>query len=568
VGSPLQQHSERGKKSKPTLTSQENARDFQDSSKTIAAERSPSAVVVTTAYDRQAKATIAAEGLHGLLEAAIEFVEGIGKKKGGKESSILSKDQFQEEIKKASDHSQSLRNDFSVFHLNAPIKTPDFPQAVSSMGFPFVPGIHFAGKATFDVQNNGWGGDRSNPDAPDCREARIQHILESTIRDTKTLDSTLFGSSGNQSPMSPVAAIPDIQAIIRSDENIVAFLNCAEVHGIPNSTTLFSKGFVQAAVVERGPSGARRLIIYALSGNLACVMNERVDQVYEDLVQTETKCCCCHKQKGHDLRNGTLDYEYSVVSQSLSEISMMNIENAVVNVQVTKKKIDSVYAKTNPIDGSSVLQFGVKAKQPCCKCCDWRQLCFAILKCILLCLLNCAAGCLACIIWLLKCLRCQKIVTQMSRGSRSVEYHNVIGRDLGYTSILNVGGAPEPIIYARDAENGVVTACEHEGSAHIVTLKNDMNGVPWKIEETRDERVVIEIKYRSLLKPSELSTCHLVMNKAADTSKSEFVGELAKYAQTDTANVAVAGKFANELLPMKTEAPKSDKSDDKKKDKK
>ena len=146
-----------------------------------------------------------------------------------------------------------------------------------------------------------------------------------------------------------------------------------------------------------------------------------------------------------------------------------------------------------------------------------------------------------------------------------MEYNNVIGRDLGYTSILNVGGVSKPLIYARDVENGLVTACEHDGSAHIVTLKNDMNGVPWKIEETRDERVVIEISYRSVLKPSEVATCHLVMNKAADTSRAEFVGDLAKYAQTDTGSLAAAGKFANELLPMKIEAVKSD---DKKKDKK
>ncbi len=145
-----------------------------------------------------------------------------------------------------------------------------------------------------------------------------------------------------------------------------------------------------------------------------------------------------------------------------------------------------------------------------------------------------------------------------------MEYSNVIGRDLGYTSILNVGGVSKPHISAFDSENGVVTASEEDGAAHIVTLKNDMTGVPWKIEEIRDERVVVEILYRSTL-TGEMATCHLVMNKAADTSRSEFVGDLAKYAQTDTANFALAGKFANELLPMQIEAARSsDKTKDKK----
>ena len=145
-----------------------------------------------------------------------------------------------------------------------------------------------------------------------------------------------------------------------------------------------------------------------------------------------------------------------------------------------------------------------------------------------------------------------------------MEYSNVIGRDLGYTSILNVGGVSKPHISAFDSENGVVTASEEDGAAHIVTLKNDMTGVPWKIEEIRDERVVVEILYRSAL-TGEMATCHLVMNKATDTSRSEFVGDLAKYAQTDTGNLALAGKFANELLPTKIEAARSsDKTKDKK----
>jgi hypothetical protein len=540
-----------------TRSEQVEAQDHRNSinsTKEIAAERSPSTVVTITDDDRLARATDRAEDKILALEFLKELATPPKPKK--EKSTVLTKDEFRVKIAETLDHSQSLRNDFSVFHLSAPIKSPDFPQALSSMGFPFVPGIHNSAQAKFQVKENGWGGDVSNPDVPSSREARIHHVLESTIRDTKTLDLTSFATGGHQEPLSPVAAIPDIESMIRSDEKIVAFLNCAEVHGAPNSSSVFSKGFVQAAIVERKPSGSKRLIIYSLSGNLSCVLNEQVDQEYADTVITETKCCCCHKQQGNDMRRGSLAYEYSVTSQSLGEISMINIENAVVNVQVTKKKIDSLHAMANPKGNESFLQFGPPKKKKCCNCdCKkcWREMCMAILRCIIACLI----GCYSCWLWLLKCLRCSKVVAQTSGGSRRVEYSNVIGRDLGYTSLLNVGGVSSPHIYARDTENGVVTACEREGSAHIVTLKNDMSGVPWKIEEMRDERVVIEIKYRSAL-TNEIGTCHLVMNKATDTSRSEFVGDLAKYAQTDTANLALAGKFANELLPMKTEAAKTD----------
>ena len=133
-----------------------------------------------------------------------------------------------------------------------------------------------------------------------------------------------------------------------------------------------------------------------------------------------------------------------------------------------------------------------------------------------------------------------------------MHYHNVIGRDLGYTSMLNVGG--ERSVRARDTENGDVIATDVDGSAHIVTRKSDMNGVPWKVEEMRDERVVIEITYRSAIS-DELRTCHLVMNKAVDASRAEFQGEISSYAQSDTVNLALAGKFANKLLPLRTVAP-------------
>jgi hypothetical protein len=105
---------------------------------------------------------------------------------------------------------------------------------------------------------------------------------------------------------------------------------------------------------------------------------------------------------------------------------------------------------------------------------------------------------------------------------------------------------------------GTLIASEDNGSVVIVTDKLDPTGVPWKIEEIRDERVIIEITYRSVFKTEELQKCYLVMNKATDTSRADFVGDLAKYAQSDTGHIALAGRFANELLPARIDAPKSD----------
>ena len=104
---------------------------------------------------------------------------------------------------------------------------------------------------------------------------------------------------------------------------------------------------------------------------------------------------------------------------------------------------------------------------------------------------------------------------------------------------------------------GTLIASDDNGSVSIVTNKFDPTGVPWQIQEIRDERVIIEITYRSVFK-TELQKCHLVMNKATDTSRAEFVGDLANYAQSDTGHIALAGRFANELLPTRIDAPKSD----------
>ncbi len=104
---------------------------------------------------------------------------------------------------------------------------------------------------------------------------------------------------------------------------------------------------------------------------------------------------------------------------------------------------------------------------------------------------------------------------------------------------------------------GTLIASDENGSVSIVTNKFDPTGVPWQIREMRDERVVIEITYRSVFK-TELQKCHLVMNRASDTSRAEFIGDLANFAQSDTGNIALAGRFANELLPTRIDAPKSD----------
>jgi hypothetical protein len=393
------------------------------------------------------------------------------------------------------------------------------------MGVPVTSAIHRAAKPTFKCDGKGWDGDVSNPDDPLSREARIHHVVESALRNSRGLDLIAQTSGLDQH----LASLPDIQAFIDNDEKIVAILNCAEVYGAPDSRSLYSKGFVQAAIVEHNDSQTRRLIIFSLSGNVTCTVDEQMDQSFINSTTTETECCCFEKQRGADGRGGFAAFHYNIVSQSQSEITMLNIEQAVVRVQVTKNKVDSFDALANPPVAARVFAF-IDENKDSCSCKD------------------CEKGCIQ---MLCRC-PCRYERTQVDFGSRNVHYHNVVGRDLGYTSMLNVGG--ERSVRARDTENGDVIATDVDGSAQIVTRKSDMNGVPWKVEEMRDERVVIEITYRSAIS-DELRTCHLVMNKAVDASRAEFQGELSSYAQSDTANLALAGKFANKLLPLRTVAP-------------
>jgi hypothetical protein len=459
---------------------------------------------------------------------------------------------FQSARSQSQDHSLSLRENFSRFHLSAPLVAPEAPRAVSSMGVPITSAIHRAAQHEFKHIGKGWDGNTSDPDDFPAREARINHVLESALRNSKGLDLMAQTSGLDQQPISPVACLPDIQAFIDSEEKIVAILNCAEVHGAPDSKSVYSKGFVQAAIIEHVESQTRRLIIFSLSGNVSCTLNEQMDQSFYNATTTSTECCCFESQRGQDRRGGLAAFHYTIVSQSQSEITMLNIQQAVVRVQVTKNKLDSFDALANPpVAAPQMFSFVEKTcweectdccKMCCCCCQEKKKKGAPKQDCIsLLCKLFQCCSC-----------PCSYEETRVDSGERHVRYHNVIGRDLGYTSMLNAQG--QKSVYARDVENGEVTAVDIGGSAQIVTRKTDMNGVPWKVEEIREERVVIEITYRSVLS-GELQTCHLVMNKAMDTSRAEFQGELSHHAQSDTVTLALAGKFANKLLPFKSDGP-------------
>lgn len=460
----------------------------------------------------------------------------------------LDPDAFQIARSQGQDHSLSLRENFTRFHLSAPLVAPEAPRAVSSMGVPITSAIHRAARHQFKHEGKGWDGDTSDPNDFPAREARINHVLESALRNSRGLDLMAQTSGLDQQPISPVACLPDIQAFIDSEEKIVAILNCAEVYGAPDSKSVYSKGFVQAAIIEHVESQTRRLIIFSLSGNVSCTVNEQMDQSFHNSTTTSTECCCFETQRGQDSRRGLAAFHYTIVSQSQSEITMLNIQQAVVRVQVTKNKLDSFDALANPpFAVPRVFSFIEKTCwEECIDCCN---MCCSCKEC---------EGCCSCkscfLCSLCKCCSCPCFYeeTRVDFGERHVHYHNVIGRDLGYTSMLNVQG--QKSVRAYDVENGEVTAVDVGGSAQIVTRKTDTNGVPWKVEEMREERVVIEITYRSVLS-GELQTCHLVMNKAVDTSRAEFQGELSNHAQSDTITLALAGKFANKLLPFKSDGP-------------
>jgi len=345
-------------------------------------------------------------------------------------------------------HSHTLSNDFTLFRLKAPIVATAGPQAISSMGFPVTSAIHHAVAASFKVEGQGWDGDTRNPDEPSKREARIKHVLDCALRESQGLDLMSLDTDRSQSRIAPVAVMPDIAAFIRSDEKIVAVLNCAEVLGAPDSPNLYSKGFVQAAIVERSDSkgATRRLIIFSLSGNLVCVVNEKMGQKFDNSKTTETECCCFTKMQGYDVRGGSADFNYRVDCQSNCEITLLNIENAVVHVQVTKKKLDSIQAQNNP--PVPVVSMVLFSRQPedCCGCgkCECGSCCDGTCKC----------PALSCFDFCSCCDACSSKQVTSSGGSRNVQYNNTISRMFGYTSILNIGGVPKPVISARDAENG------------------------------------------------------------------------------------------------------------------
>jgi hypothetical protein len=346
-------------------------------------------------------------------------------------------------------HTHTLSNDFTYFRLKAPVVAPAAPQAISSMGVPVTSAIHHAVAASFIVTGQGWDGDTRNPDEPSKREARIKHVLDCTLRDRHGLDLMSLETDRSQAHIASVAVMPDIEAFIRSDEKIIAVLNCAEVFGAPDSRNLFSKGFVQVAIIERSDSkgATRRLIVYSLSGNLACTLNEDVGQKFENSSTTETECCCFTKQRGYDLRMGSADYKYSVVSQSNSEITMLNIENSIVHVQVTKTKIDNLHAQNNPPAPVAASTFFFTVKPTSKGCCD--DLCVCDDKsggC------GCRCPAFSCFGDCCDCCSSKKVTT--NGGSRHVQYNNTIGRIFGYTSILNVGGVPKPVVAARDSEQG------------------------------------------------------------------------------------------------------------------
>jgi hypothetical protein len=418
----------------------------------------------------------------------------------------------------SADISGCLRNDFSSFHFVSPTVSSAAPQAISSMGIPVPSAIHHVAQATFVSQGAGWNGNVSNPDIPSSREARIQHAIASTLNNGRGLDLKM-----QTRICLPFENFPDIQALLDSNEKIVASLNCAEVHGAPDSSTMFSKGFVQASIVESNDSTSRRLIIFTLSGNVTCAINENMEQTFSSSTTTTTQCCCFENKQGQSAQSSSAQFDYKVVSQSQSELTILNIPNSVVRVQITKKKLDSLNAMTNPPHppqaAPSILQMTERRIQQ-----------------------EVDDGCPT----LCSCFENTQVHTV--NGGRQVRYQNSVSRDIGYNSILNVGGASKPVTCAVDIENGSITASDTDGAAHILTSKKDIAGTLWKIEELREDRVVIEISYRSVLHGS-IKTCYLVMNNATDTSKVELTDTSSKYAQSDTKTLALAWQFASKLLP-------------------
>jgi hypothetical protein len=255
------------------------------------------------------------------------------------------------EIKpKTDDMAKSLAYQFGAAKLEPPSSRVLATQPIGTMGQPSIDAVVKAGTKDFFKKQGGWKMDKSNPDDDVAREARLRNVFAAAYS----------SSDGSES----AGLTPEMQDICLPNDKVIASLNCVEVIGMPDCPVSRAEGFIQAAIIERdGNPKSRRLAIVSSAGNAYIKATETMFQAFQK------NCCglCGTSEFGMKL------FDYSVLVQENHELSMINVNNSIVHVGVTKKKAKSYKASTS----------GAGSAKGCCEdCCDCcKTCCDCICKC-------------------------------------------------------------------------------------------------------------------------------------------------------------------------------------------
>ena len=397
---------------------------------------------------------------------------------------------------KPADMGTSLGYQFGAAKLTPPSSSALAPQPISTMGQPNIDAVVKAGSKDFWKKQGGWRMDKSNPDDDVAREARLRKVF-----------AAAYGSSDGGDP---AGLTPEMQDICLPNDKVVASLNCVEVIGMPDCTVSRSEGFIQAAIIERdGNPKTRRLAIIASAGNASIKAQETMMQVFQ-------KNCwglCGTSEFGLKL------FDYAVLVQESHELSMINVNNSVVHVGVTKKKSKSYNASTS----------GAGSAKGCCEdCCD------------------CCKNCCDCIC---KCKCCECSCCDSCAGQRFVSFKLSLSRQFGFTRAVkdeSVKTSTGSSIASGDGEElkeRWVTSNDKAGIKKVGTTIDSEGQNVWKVQELSDDRLIITITYRSMVSKS-LQQCQLVIKNCLDISGSS---------KTPTNSWAQVTKFVAELLPAEVD---------------
>jgi hypothetical protein len=396
----------------------------------------------------------------------------------------------------AADMGTGLGYHFGSSKLTPPSSSALAPQPISTMGQPNIDAVVNAGSKDFWMRQGGWKMDKSNPDDDVAREARLRKVF-----------AAAYSSSDGGDP---AGLTPEMQDICLPNDQVIASLNCVEVIGMPDCSVSRSEGFIQAAIIERdGNPNFRRLVIIASEGNASIKAQETMMQMFQK------NCCglCGTSEFGLKL------FDYAVQVQESHELSMINVNNSVIHVGITKHKSKSYKASTS---GSGTAS---GCCEDCCDCC--KNCCDCICKC--------------------KCFECS--CCESCAGQRFVSFKLSLSRQFGFTRAVkdeSIKTSTGSSIASGDGEmfqERWVTSNDQSGIKKVGKTVDIEGQNVWQIQELSDDRLIITITYRSMVSKS-LKQCQLVIKNCLDISGTS---------KTPTNSWAQVSRFMAELLPAEVD---------------